>query len=404
LGASLLILPTLGLSQSLKQLKISPDSLTGGASATGQVRISKVAPAAGLIIQLASDQAFVQVPASVMIAPGANTATFAVTTSVVGVQGLADVTATDPNGKTETEDVEVKVARSAIHELEIHPEKVAAGNSATGTVELEAQAPAGALTITLSSDQAFAQVPATVVIAAGAKSADFTVTTATLSTSSITNITGIDPTGAMRSALLRVSAPILAKTDHISIQPEEVVGGQSATGTISLNHPAPAAGFVVSLSSSQPLVQVPATITITEGVKSATFAVTTSVVTATTSATVTATDPDGTMHTATIKVKAAKVSHLEELSLQHDDVVGGNPSTGTLTLEGVAPAGGLLITLTSDQAFAQVPASVIVPAGAKKVTFTITTTAVTTTGIATITATDPTNITASRKLTVKRGH
>ena len=50
--------------------------------------------------------------------------------------------------------------------------------------------------------------------------------------------------------------------------------------------------------------------------------------------------------------------------------------TGTVTLLGVAPPGGLSIRLRSNTAYATVPATVVVPQGANSATFTIVTTAV----------------------------
>jgi hypothetical protein len=54
-------------------------------------------------------------------------------------------------------------------------------------------------------------------------------------------------------------------------------------------------------------------------------------------------------------------------------VVGGTPSVGTVTLNGVAPAGGLQVELTSSVAGVTVPTKVFVPAGKNIVTFTATT-------------------------------
>jgi hypothetical protein len=56
------------------------------------------------------------------------------------------------------------------------------------------------------------------------------------------------------------------------------------------------------------------------------------------------------------------------------DVVGGTAVTGTVRLTSAAPAGGVLVPLTSDDpAAATVPASVTVPAGATSATFPVTT-------------------------------
>jgi hypothetical protein len=68
---------------------------------------------------------------------------------------------------------------------------------------------------------------------------------------------------------------------------------------------------------------------------------------------------------------------LSTIRVNPKDVVGGDPSTGTATLTATAPAGGFVVSLSSDNtAAATVPASVTVPAGATSATFPITTTVV----------------------------
>lgn len=63
------------------------------------------------------------------------------------------------------------------------------------------------------------------------------------------------------------------------------------------------------------------------------------------------------------------------LTFTPDVVVGGNPSTGTITLTTPAPPGGALIRLSSDMPkIAEVPANVTVPAGMTAANFSVTTT------------------------------
>ena len=89
------------------------------------------------------------------------------------------------------------------------------------------------------------------------------------------------------------------------------------------------------------------------------------------------------------------------LSLNPAVVTGGNPSTGTVTLNTVAPAGGTTVTLSSNNtAVATVPASVTVAAGATTVTFTVTTLAVSASTPVTIAATDSNGDTGTATLTV----
>jgi len=65
---------------------------------------------------------------------------------------------------------------------------------------------------------------------------------------------------------------------------------------------------------------------------------------------------------------------LSKVTVSPTDVVGGDPSTGTVTLTGAAASGGFTVALSSDDpAAASVPASVTVPAGRTSATFPITT-------------------------------
>jgi hypothetical protein len=78
---------------------------------------------------------------------------------------------------------------------------------------------------------------------------------------------------------------------------------------------------------------------------------------------------------------------LAALGVSPSSVVGGGPSTGTVTLSGAAPVGGALVTVSSaNPAVASVPASASVGAGSSSASFTITTSAVTATQVIGITA------------------
>ena len=78
---------------------------------------------------------------------------------------------------------------------------------------------------------------------------------------------------------------------------------------------------------------------------------------------------------------------LSGVSMSPASVQGGVSSTGTVTLNAAAPAGGAVVSLTSSNtAAAQVPASVTVPDGATSATFTATTSPVASDTAVTITA------------------
>jgi hypothetical protein len=70
------------------------------------------------------------------------------------------------------------------------------------------------------------------------------------------------------------------------------------------------------------------------------------------------------------------VAELLSLSLQPFQVGGGGNSSGTVKLTMAAPAGGAVVTLSSDNTLARVPRSVTVPAGKTVASFDISTSAV----------------------------
>jgi hypothetical protein len=187
-------------------------------------------------------------------------------------------------------------------------------------------------------------------------------------------------------------------TPTLTVNPATFEGGTSATGTVSLGGLAPAGGASVALVSSVPgLVTVPATVSIPAGNLSATFAVTSVQTSVQTGVTITATFPSATA-SATLTVLASPT--VSSLALSPASVVGGTSSTGTVTLDGAAPAGGALVTLASaNTAVATVSASVLVPAGSSVGTFTITTALQSATTQATISASFH-NTTATAVLTV----
>jgi hypothetical protein len=117
---------------------------------------------------------------------------------------------------------------------------------------------------------------------------------------------------------------------------------------------------------------VPASVTVAAGATSASFSLGTGAVADSIAVTISA-SYGGATRTASLTVLPAVLS---TLSLNPSTVVGGvQNSTGTVTLNGPAPAGGAQVTLSSNNPAAAVPASasVTIPAGATSATFTVNT-------------------------------
>ena len=168
-----------GSAPALGGVAVTPASVTGGAGATGSVSLSAPAPAAGVVVALASNQAAVSVPASVAVPAGASTASFAVTTTAVVASTVATLHASYAGvGKSTTLTVQ-PAAAPTLSGLVLQPARVVGGGTVAGMVTLSAAAPAGGSVVQLrSSNTALATVPASVTVAAGARTAGFTVATA----------------------------------------------------------------------------------------------------------------------------------------------------------------------------------------------------------------------------------
>jgi hypothetical protein len=95
--------------------------------------------------------------------------------------------------------------------------------------------------------------------------------------------------------------PAPASLSAVSVSPSTVVGGNTSQGTVTLTSGAPSGGALVSLSSANPSVVVPANVTVAAGSSSVTFAVNTSTVTTNTSVVITATY-GGVSRTTTLNV------------------------------------------------------------------------------------------------------
>jgi Domain of unknown function (DUF4082)/Bacterial Ig domain len=196
------------------------------------------------------------------------------------------------------------------------------------------------------------------------------------------------PTNSLNSDNYWVDVSFTTNTTtllSLTLNPATVTGGNPSTGTVTLNGPAPAGGAQVTLSSSNTAVAtVPTSVTVPAGATSATFPVSTSAVAASTTVTISASG-SGTLTGSLTVIPPVPSS----LTLNPSSVTGGpllGSSTGTVTLNGPAPAGGAQITLSSNNSAATVPASVTVPTGATSATFPVTTSIVVFSTTATISA------------------
>ena len=313
--------------------------------------------------------------ASVSVGAGQSTVIFNVTTVGVVTLTNAVITAT-ANGTIRQTTLVIKPA--TVTSVTLNPTVVVGNGDGTGTVLLSGPAGPGGLTISLSSSNPAATVPATLSLGSGQSSATFSVAVnkVTMTTSAV--VTATLGSGS-QSATLTMEPLGLAS---LSLSPASVAGGVQATGTITLNGPAPKAGFTVKLLSSLSAVSVPASVTIHADGTNASFKATTTAVVAQKVVTVTAKLDTG-VETATLTVMPPA---LRGLTMSPASVAGGSSATGTVTLTGPAPAGGIKVSLWSGDSAAGVESSVTVPAEKDSENFTVKTGPVATAKAATIQA------------------
>jgi hypothetical protein len=253
--------------------------------------------------------------------------------------------------------------------------------TAACSLELSADALTGGASISLTASPTDVTLPATVVIPAGSSSGIFTVTPLSVTSPTAVTLTASYLNSSEGFGLTIDPAPVVLT--GISASPAVLVGGQTASGLITLSSPAGNGGAVVALSSSNTSVAtVPASVTVSQGSTTASFNVQSVSVSAKTSVVIT-----GSYASVNLPANLTVIPILSGISVNPNAVVGPTSATGTVTLASPAGGGGAIVNLTSSNVLlAGVPASVTVPQGSTTASFTVTTLSVLTTSLATLSA------------------
>lgn len=390
LGTQILSIPltvtaTLAATQ-VTSFFLDPLLVIGGNSSTGTVVLNGLAPSGGAVVTLTSANTQVVVlPASVTVAGGTDRVNFVVSTNLVAADTTVSLTAN--YGVPTFTSLTVLPAGPALtlssHTL--NPTSVVGGSSSTGTVTLSAAAPTGGAVVSLSDNSTAATVPASVTVLAGATSANFTVTTTSVTASASAAISAVFA-GVTRTAALTVnpSAPPTPAAPTLVSPAADATPAQPVT--FDWSDVANATSYEIQVDDSS-TIAAPFRANQIVSVSQATIGGLPAQrlwwrVRAQNSAGVFG--PFSATRRFTPQA-APTAASLSAVSVNPTSVVGGNFSTGTATLSAAAPAGGAVVTLSSNAAAASVPASVTVAAGATSTTFTVTTTSVITSTSAIIT-------------------
>jgi hypothetical protein len=365
-------------------LQVNAISLSRAAPTSGQevsvdLQLNKGAPAGGATINLASSNAqAAPLPASVAVPGGFSFLTFRFVTGQVETPTTVTMTATIGSVSTTKS---FTVSPSSLRSLDGMPLRQNGGIALGGIVMLNGQAPAGGAVVSLSSSSPAAQPPATVTVPAGVESVSFTVPTSQVSAD-----TPVTITATWRGASVQATTTLTPQPapTSITLDPTTTSGTSGSFGRVTAADPRDA-DVTFSLSTSRPdLVTIPNSVTVPQFAAAGGFSIGTPPVSAKTLVTISVSGGGVTLSaTLTLDPVAAGPS-ASALSLSPSTVTSGGSSTGTVTLSGAAPTGGLVVSLSSSSAVASVPTSVTVPAGTTSASFNISTSG---SGTATITAT-----------------
>jgi hypothetical protein len=289
--------------------------------------------------------------------------------SAISVKGIYPISLgyTFENGTTNTLDLgTIEVGpRPVLDVTSLAPNPIHGGETLTFTVSLNETAGFPGQTVTVTNTNPAITLPGTVAFATGEKTKTFEIVPSYV-TADVDGVVTTTLDGVTKESTVTV---LSHKVQSVVVDPSMVVGGNTVEGTVTLTSKAAPGGYVVALSSDNPLITVPAEVTVAEGETSAKFPVDFAVVSEDSNGVLTA-QLNGSTKTSNVTVKAANIT---SLGLSKTSTAGGNDVTGTVTLDGMAPAGGVTVTLSSSNSKVVVPASVTILEGMTEATFTATT-------------------------------
>jgi hypothetical protein len=237
-------------------------------------------------VNLTSSDPSVPVPATAVIGAGHIGVAIPVVVRGVTVPTTVKLTASAP-GQPTPATTTVTVNPAALSGLTLTASQATTGQTVSGTVTLDS-APPAAIAVTLAATGAGVSVPATVTIPAGQTSGTCTINTSAVTSPNASTISATFA-GVTKTASLFVVPAGSFYDKTITAAPSPIKGGQTVTITLGLNQIVPTGGSVmVSLTSSDPSVAVPASAVIGAGHIGVAIQVVTGTVAKSTAVTITA--------------------------------------------------------------------------------------------------------------------
>jgi uncharacterized membrane protein len=350
-------------------LTVAPAVVTGGNAGTATVVLAAAAPDGGATVALVSNSAVATLPATVTVEAGATTATFEISTSPVAYSSWALISATYNDA---VRHVQLGVTPPLRVDYVDLPPSIVGGWIANGTVYLNASPLLDSAVQLFSSAPALATVPASLTVVG--TMASFEVLTSPVAVPTPVTITAAFAGTTLSFTLILNPARSL---ESLTVSPTSVPGGTVAIGTVTLGEVALAPVGISLYSRDEWVATVPGGVTVPVGARIVSFPISTKWTPYSIDVELDAYlyDPNvWQRRVATLNV--TRPVTLVAIGLNPGSVRGGTSSTGWVTLDGAAPAGGVTVALaSSNTAIATVAGSVVVPAGLSVIDFNVSTVA-----------------------------
>jgi trimeric autotransporter adhesin len=387
----------------LSAFRISPSIVRGTMPATATVTLSGPAPAGGVTVHFTGFAPWVDMPAQLTVPATQSSASFKITQAPARRYQSADLTIEawqNDIGQGLYAPLRVTTITpgvSTVGYVPGAPLHFRSGHPGSIRLTLFGASPSQPTVVTLTSDNSALSVPATVTVPPRATSVDVPATVAPLMLQT-TGTVRASANGGQAEHIFLLRPP--GNLDAVTPGGPYILNGTTATKTVSLSYAQPT-DTTIQLTSSDPGVTVPATVTIPAGRTSATFDVAVGALAA----------PTEVKVTARLGNEYAFGHYDAGPNAPHVVVVGpaegglpvpvGTPLNGVVYLILPAPAEGATVTLTSDDPHVSLPATVQVPPGAKYVDFTGTTSGTLTSNVTVNITASWNGITVSTQLTME---
>ena len=181
-------------------LSVSPTTIGGNGTTTGTITLLSPASNGGWKVNLSAGvPGAVSMPATVTVPAGVSSTTFTIAGKESSHTYTTGSYASDGNSY---QAASLTVFGDGIASVSVAPTSVMGGSGATGTITLTGPAPIGGWLVKLTAGAArVVGVPATVVVPAGATTADFAITTKPVQTTLTSLVFATDGSSGASSSL-----------------------------------------------------------------------------------------------------------------------------------------------------------------------------------------------------------